>query len=398
MTQAFSFNSLKKYVRPKDFDDDSLNDEDTLESKVRDAVALAEDGFNFQTSAKEIVVNGKKAFSTTSLDEKLVLRKVVSNIRNCFDLPFSHRDKISSELCCFIKEGVKYRLYRLDITSFFESISLEVISSSLSSVRGLSQQSKLIALDYLETFQAQFNTKGVPRGVEISSTISELVLNDFDELVRQHKDVFYFARYVDDIVIVSSTKEDRAEFVDWIQSSLPEGLYLNRKKLEVVDIEKLTGEHKPDKVFEFLGYRYTIKHPAGLKGYYRPLTVDLSAKKVKELKTKIAKTFHSFKKTGDYRLLNDRLAFMTSNRDIITSRNSKIGTGIYYSYKRIDPAACLKSDVDFFLRQNIMSQSINLSAVQRDDLRKLSFYRGFTKRIHRNFSPLRLLDIVQVWK
>ncbi len=397
MTQAFSFNSLKKYVRPQDFDDDSLNDEDILESRVRDAVALAEDGFNFQTSAKAIVVNGKQAFSTTSLDEKLVLRKVVSNIRSCFDLPFSHRDKISSELCCFIKEGVKYRLYRLDITSFFESISLEVISSSLSSLRGLSQQSKLIALDYLETFQAQFNTNGVPRGVEISSTISELVLNDFDELVGQHKDVFYYARYVDDIVIVSSTKEDRAEFIDWIQSSLPEGLFLNRKKLEVADIEKLTMQPKLDKVFEFLGYRYTIKHPAGLTGY-RPITVDLSANKVKELKTKIAKSFHSFKKTGDYRLLNDRLAFMTSNRDIITSRNSKIGTGIYYSYKRIDPTASLKSDVDFFLRQNIMSQSINLSAVQRDELKKLSFYRGFTKRIHRNFSPLRLLDIVQVWK
>lgn len=37
-------------------------------------------------------------------------------------------------------------------------------------------------------------------------------MQDFDQKMRWASDVFYYSRYVDDIIIVSSTREDETDF------------------------------------------------------------------------------------------------------------------------------------------------------------------------------------------
>jgi hypothetical protein len=46
--------------------------------------------------------------------------------------------------------------------------------------------------------------KGVPRGVGISSYLSELYMENIDNEIRNLQDVIYYARYVDDIFIIIS--------------------------------------------------------------------------------------------------------------------------------------------------------------------------------------------------
>ncbi len=80
MTQAFSFVSLQRQIRPRDFADDTLNNTSVLDSLVARAVDQAQHGFNSGISVKQIELDRKLAYTTTMLEEKLVLRKLVSNL------------------------------------------------------------------------------------------------------------------------------------------------------------------------------------------------------------------------------------------------------------------------------------------------------------------------------
>lgn len=398
MTQAFSHSSLRKQIRPRDFADETLNDPMVLDDLISQSVLQAERGFRSGVSVKQIEIGQKFAYTASSLEEKLILRKIVNNLQRTASLQFNHRDQIAAQLTNFLKEGVKYRIYRLDIASFFETIDIENIENSLSKLNQLSSHSKFLTVDYIRSFQDQYNVSGIPRGIELSASVSELVLLDFDRLVKEHHDVFFYARYVDDMIFITSSTEISKMFCLWIESLLPTGLKLNIKKQKIIDLSKKTKNFKNHIAFDFLGYEYRICNPATTVEEYRPIIIDLSSKKIKSLKTKIAKAFYSFKKVGNYDLLYDRLSFLSSNRDIITSKNTKIGSGVYYSYKKIDPEQSLKSDIDYFLRQNTMSKVYNLSKMERENLLKLSFYRGFKKRIYKRFSPNRLMEINEIWK
>ena len=55
--------------------------------------------------------------------------------------------------------------------------------------------------------------KGIPRGIGISAYLSELYMRDIDIKIKSLEDVIYYARYVDDIIVIicpktESTKKD----------------------------------------------------------------------------------------------------------------------------------------------------------------------------------------------
>ena len=47
---------------------------------------------------------------------------------------------------------------------------------------------------------------GVPRGFGVSAYLSELYMREIDNEIKALPDVIYYARYVDDIVIIFSPK------------------------------------------------------------------------------------------------------------------------------------------------------------------------------------------------
>ncbi len=53
------------------------------------------------------------------------------------------------------------------------------------------------------------NIVGLPRGVPLSATLSEYSMKRFDRFVSTLPEVYYYARYVDDIVIVTGAREDK---------------------------------------------------------------------------------------------------------------------------------------------------------------------------------------------
>ena len=99
-------------------------------------------------SLKSFNYNGKIYYKTDDLVQKAIIRKCIYNIQKSIKISFKSRNKIVDELIGFLKDGTLYRLYKLDIKSFFESISSEQLYKSLDSNLFLSKQTKGIIKCY----------------------------------------------------------------------------------------------------------------------------------------------------------------------------------------------------------------------------------------------------------
>ncbi len=134
----------------------------------------------------------------------------------------------------FISECSQFRLYRLDVRSFYESFNQGYIFKKIDDVTGVDVRSKQLLKEFMYEFYVS-GGKGVPRGLSISSFLSDYLMHEFDELIRNLPNVFYYARYVDDIILITDGFEDEKILMDYLRQALPDGLEFNNKKYFVSD-------------------------------------------------------------------------------------------------------------------------------------------------------------------
>lgn len=399
----------------------SKNNSEELDLLINDAVLIANENFRSGVSVKRFNIKGRCVYSASNLKEKLILRHCNSNLKCLESLLPKQRNKIIDELKIYLKEGTKFKVYRLDIKSFFESIHLPQLFRYMHDEPRLSRHTKNILEWYLKACERIHETQGLPRGLEISPMLSELYLSEFDRNINRHAEVFYYSRFVDDMVIISSGNEDQAYFMKQIDDFLPNGLKLNKDKLNISPLipKRSKGDNNNDKLlhkFDFLGYSFsvidTLLSKNTVNTIYRKVIVDLSSNRLKKIKTRISRSFYAFKNNGDYKLLLDRISFLTSNRDLnrkikslSSIEKSKISTGIYYSNARLDENSKALKQLDDFLiycamsnrgRLNISAKhSLNVS--QRKELLRNNFTKGFSERVYRKYNFKRYTEITKIW-
>ncbi|WP_048691177.1 antiviral reverse transcriptase Drt3a [Catenovulum maritimum] len=302
-------------------------------------------------------------------------------------------------------EGTEYRVYKLDIKSFFESVNKALIKKCLQQPH-LSTHTQNILLGYLSHFPDL-----LPRGLEFSPIIAELILKNFDKEIKRGNDVIYYSRFVDDILLITTKSEDKKSFLKKISSTLPEGITLNYNKTKIIDVEnRSAGSNNPVAAFNYLGYKFEVQDyqisSKQKNARYRKVIVDLSDFKVKQFESKLCKALVNYCNTGDFDLLNSRIKFLTTNRDLVQkSTGNKIPTGIYYNYSLIDPNSCALNRLDESLRKFVMSYdnlfhkpgTPTLSLNQKRRLLQSSFKSGFKNRIYKKFTPYWLKEITRVW-
>lgn len=391
-----------------------------LELLINDAVLIADENFRSGVAVKKLNVKGRCVYSASNLKEKLILRHCNSNLKCLESLLPKQRNKIIDELKIYLKEGTKFKVYRLDIKSFFESIQLPQLFKYMHNESRLSRHTKNILEWYLKACERIHKTQGLPRGLEISPMLSELYLSEFDYNINRHTEVFYYSRFVDDMVIVSSGNEGQASFMKQVEAFLPNGLKLNKDKLNISPLipkrSKGDNNNKLLHKFDFLGYSFSIIDTPITKNtvnnIYRSVVVDLSSSRLKKIKTRISRSFYAFKNNGDYKLLLDRICFLTSNRDLnrkikslSSIEKSKISTGIYYSNSRLDVNSKALEQLDKFLIYCAMSNKGRLSNVakyslsvnQRKELLRNNFTKGFSERVYRKYNFKRYTEITMIW-
>lgn len=129
-SQAISPKTLGKCI----YEGDIYNCVDILDPEKKkeliDSAYSASLSSELSFSTVQIKRNGKSCYTLKDFDQVLISRCLANNLRKVLDKSKS-RNQISRQLVQHLKEGTSYRIYRLDIKSFFESVEFSTIRSSL---------------------------------------------------------------------------------------------------------------------------------------------------------------------------------------------------------------------------------------------------------------------------
>ena len=227
------------------------------------------------------------------------------------------------------------------MTDFFESIHHEDLLRRINADSLLTLPTRKVLWQILKQYvNLSGSPKGVPRGVGISAYLAELYMRDFDIAIRDHAEVIYYARYVDDIVAIFAPRPDSSvtDFLPFVKAKAAElGLGVNLSKTDEFDL-------RTQKAFDldYLGYKIT--------GGQDSITIALSDKTKRKYKKRVERSFDAYLKGSRLdekqarRLLVKRIQFLTGNTRLLNNKHH-VMTGIFYSNTHVsDPHSLVDLD------------------------------------------------------
>jgi len=389
MNQNFFPQQLIKLIKKSELNDYRLTMPEV--ARLLDDVYVKINDGSFEFNLKNI--NGN--YLTEDLIEKLVLRKLNDNLKRLYKDEQSNRRIIISQIKTLLEETCPMFVLKTDIQSFYESIQRKRIVEKLEDDGMLSYYSlKLIGKVFTNALLIE--KSGLPRGLNISSTLSEIHMRKFDRWLREFDGVYYYARYVDDIIIFTNQKENAEKIKEEININLETGLRKNESKTDVYTINRSLT-----RPIEYLGYKFTTKKNKKDK----LVIISIADKKVKKIKTRIVNSFLDYIKTNDFDLLHNRIKFLTGNFSIRTSpEGNELKAGIYYNYSYLNDFSVL-NNLNVFYRKIIASKRTSfgrqldllLTTGKKDILSKYSFIHGHKNKVYYNFKPEKINQIKMCW-
>jgi len=414
---SYSINALKGVLQKRDFHSvrgqTAANVNAHRKALLDKAFKSASTNFGGKNPIDIFHLKKKSTYRIKDPGDDLVIRKLSKNLSGYVEASSRGRDFVISNLQLHLEEGVPYRLYRLDVKSFYESFSQEDILARITSLPNLSPISKRHLKTLLSYFSALGGT-GIPRGMAISAVLADLMMSQFDTQVSRNPFVYFYGRYVDDIVALTNATEQPDEFLRQLTKELPTGLRLNSAKQQMLtipaEVKMVDKQISPNCVVEYLGYRFTVFDPLKQKStkrsIYRDVHVDIATSKLKRIKTRIARSFLDFSKSRNFQLLHERIKFLTTNFSV-QDKNSgrKRLAGIHHSYPQLTPEAKTLDELDQYLRTAVLSKTgrvfglsaPHLSNQQKRQLLRYSFRRGHTEQILSHFSGQKISEIQKCW-
>jgi len=417
--QSFCKKTLESVLQKHDFRGIAATDQKAFrEDQIAKAANSVATEFGAPSNPlKSFQLKGKTVYGISKLADELVARKLSENLRRAVKTTSKGRTQIVAGLHLLLEEGVPYRVYRLDVKSFYESFDHTSILLTVNNLPRLSPHSKSLLASILKN-HAGIGGHGVPRGLSLSAVLADLMMREFDADILRAGDVYYYSRYVDDIIIVTSGRENKKSFTRWVAKKLPVGLKLNPEKRDISEapqrVTPLKTAAAPTQLFRFdyLGYAFSthepdfdpkIKQPGA---HSRKVVVDIAAGKVKKFKTRIVRSFADYLKNHDWQLLLDRMKFLTQNFSVYNVKaGGKKLAGVFHSYPQISDDAKGFKDLDLFLRNAVLSKTgrlfeksaLILTAQQRRSLLSQSFERGHREKTFVHFSAVRISEIQKCW-
>lgn len=142
-------------------------------------------------------------------------------------------------------QGTQYCL-KLDIKKFYPSVDHDILKTMLR--RKIKDNDLLGLLDGIID-----SAVGIPIGNYLSQYFANFYLTYFDHWIKEKKQVKYYFRYADDIVILADNKQDLHKILSSIKDYLHTELKLTVKDNYQVFPVKARG-------IDFLGYRFYHTH------------------------------------------------------------------------------------------------------------------------------------------
>lgn len=353
---------------------------------------LMNDSYSFNIKVHEdMFVNGHPAHSIEALCQDLVLRKISRTIKQIYYVHQGNRNSIIKHIITLLNENSKLWVLRLDVHHFYETIDRTHLMSTLKEKGRISAQT-IRLLDKLFGAAPINSTTGLPRGLNVSAMLSEYYMKYFDIELKKFPGVYYYARYVDDIIVFCISKEARDAVNKFIEEELRKlSLTLNNEKT-------ILWESASANEFVYLGYAFSK--------WGDDVKVTIAPEKLKKIKTRITRSFVRYAKDGKYDELLMRIKYLTGNFGLHQlSRMVPIRVGLYYNYKYISNLDCLDELQRYYEKiVNLKSGKLGgklrlkMTYAQREKLNHYSFKFGFERRVRYGFTKDQLKMITSCWK
>lgn len=324
------------------------------------------------------------------------------NMKRTFNIEMQSRHSIMVSIKRLLNTKMPFYAIRSDVSSFFESIPQEDLLAKIESNSLLSYKSKSFIRAILKEYNEKKDTSavdvkhGIPRGVGISSMLSEIYMQDIDRELKNRQEVIFYVRYVDDIFMLLSSISSHGSIEDYYNDLKT---FFIGKGLSLMDVGKdkcklldYVNKSRPNDSFYYLGYNIKLTYKASDKGLNAEFS--LSKKKRDRLRKRIQNAFLHFENLSKVNLKQARRDLLDALRLIsgnIRLRNSKNGikAGLYYSNDLLDEIGLKELD-SFTQRIHHMSLNVPEQTIA-DDKERREFVNNLRKRIEKT-------DLVQSWK
>ncbi|KJZ18984.1 antiviral reverse transcriptase Drt3a [Loktanella sp. S4079] len=252
------------------------------------------------------------------------------------------------------------------------------------------------------------SVSGLPPGLAISAELSEFYMQDFDRRMREQLNAHFFARYVDDIVLILPELENTNSLKALVEEALPPGLKLNFSKSKIYVFGNTKKKQTSvENSFDYLGFKFNVFEIGKDRPFARRVELDIASSKVKKNKTRVVKSLLQYLADGNFDDLIDRVRILTCGYQFFDERQQKKrSAGLQHTYSLISSNAPALAELDKFFVGMVLCRSgaiggrlaLALTNRQRKQLLKHSFDRGFVDRVHFRFSADRLADLMECWK
>lgn len=393
MNQNFSSDQLLKLCKDYELTKNGLN-KAHLAHQIDETFTKISDGtFEFN------LVSSSDFYEAGSLIDTLILRKLNDNIKRLYKDEQSNRRVIIKQVSVLLEETCPFWVLRTDVSNFYGSIDRNRLLEKLQGDSLLSYFSILL-IKKLFAHPLLAGLNGLPRGVALSATLSELYMRKFDRWAKTFDGVYYYARFVDDVIIFNNKQKSLDNLEQQIDNNLELGLKKNKKKTGKYLGSQITAK----KPLDYLGYQFT----AQLHKNKKTIIISIANKKVKKIKSRLIYSFVGFIEDGDFSLLEKRIKFLTGNYKIRSRFDgTDLRAGIYYNYCNISNSELrVFNDLNTFYQKTLHSKrykfgiqlSALLTAPQKSQLAKYSFKHGFKNKVYHPFSSSELKQISNCWK
>jgi len=379
------------YWRIDEIDEELKNTKQQLVSEVITSLRTG----SFSPMLKGSYAKGKETIIAGDHLTALISKKIKDDILKVYKCYPTDRYSIITRLLSVLKENVASFVIRTDIHHFFESIHQDHILTKLSADRLLPPMTEKLLRQFFYEYNKLTQSGipvGLPRGIAFSSCLSELYMRAFDRKIQDLPGVYYYARYVDDIVIVCLKNREittATHYLDTIKrlSDIVD-LAINEDKTQCVDIQEEKN------CFDYLGYSFVLKDGG--------VTLRLPQYKYDRYKylidtlvshyNRIA-LLHTKGRRSPLQELARCLEVLTSNSHM-AGRKSFVNTGVYYSHSLMTDLSQWK-ELDAYLSHSINNdlqipdhpfitggagKEHNVNKIKKTILRKCSFMKGYQDR------------------
>lgn len=178
-----------------------------IESEIKEDILKCILKHDFKIHIEEIQDSeGKNIYITgEDRDSFFVCKMINEELQKIYKIRQPNRNTILKNLKLLLEDNVDKMLVRGDIKGFFESIPSDELLSKISGSGFVTHRSiKLMKRMFYELSHRFYFKTGVPRGISFSSSLADIYLREIDLKVNQLGGVYFYQRYVDDIIIIAS--------------------------------------------------------------------------------------------------------------------------------------------------------------------------------------------------